>query len=75
MSARSFGATWSMVAESVSRDWFSEAVSVPAELVVKSLTASVSGVRGRRARGRDHIGGAQRAGAIGLQRQHPLTQK
>ena len=36
------GAIWSSVADSVSNDWLSDSVLVPAVLAVSSLTASVS---------------------------------
>ena len=64
-----------MVSDSVSRDWLSAAVSVPAVLVVRSLTASVSeygdevrdiGMTSSR---------SQPSAARGLQGQHPLAQQ
>jgi hypothetical protein len=64
-----------MVSDRVSSDWFSWAVSVPAVLVVNSLTASVSeyGDDGRVTGIR--VGGFIVVLPAGLQGQHPLTQQ
>ena len=71
----SCGAIWSSVCASVSSDWLSDAVSVPAVLAVRSLTASVSEY-GDEVR---DVGMAslrsQRAAARRLQRQHPLAEQ
>ncbi len=51
------GAIWSSVVDSVSSDWLSVSVSVPAVLAVSSLTASVKRVRRRCPRHRNELSG------------------
>ena len=71
----SCGAIWSIVADSVSSDWLSVSVSVPAVLVVRSLTASVSEYGDDvRDTGMTSVR-MQRAAARRFQGQHPLAQQ
>ncbi len=71
----SCGAIWSMVADSVSSDWLSDAVSVPAALRGEFADRVGQRVRRGRAGDRDDVGWVQRPAARRFQGQHPLAEQ